>query len=241
MPSSRPRRAASGSLLRASLLMATLGVAALGSAACGASDPGPVRSPFDDRGMTPAAAAPSGSVPAGLPTPLATASPAATAATPPALSPGGEQEAIAGLAIEAMAEWTGQPQTAFDLESVEAERWPDACLGIARPDLACATVITPGWRVVLRDPFGEPHELRASAEGRLAWAPRETARGRVADVDAVAGRVVLETDAGRIELQRVPGTSGTLRDLSAGVEAAVGYDAAPDGSGRFVIVWVALA
>jgi hypothetical protein len=49
--------------------------------------------------------------------------------------------------------------------SVEAVDWPDACLGMAGPDEACAEVITPGYLVVL-DRSGEAIEYHASRAGR---------------------------------------------------------------------------
>jgi hypothetical protein len=33
--------------------------------------------------------------------------------------------------------------------STEASQWPDACLGVSREGVACAQVITPGFRIVL--------------------------------------------------------------------------------------------
>ena len=35
------------------------------------------------------------------------------------------------------------------MKSVEFVEWPDACLGIAQRDVACAEVITPGYRIIL--------------------------------------------------------------------------------------------
>jgi hypothetical protein len=43
----------------------------------------------------------------------------------------------------------GSGTHAIEIVSVEAVDWPDACLGLPRPDEACAQVITPGLRVVL--------------------------------------------------------------------------------------------
>jgi hypothetical protein len=33
--------------------------------------------------------------------------------------------------------------------SIERVDWPDACLGVSQPDIACAEVITPGYRIFL--------------------------------------------------------------------------------------------
>lgn len=48
--------------------------------------------------------------------------------------------------------------------SVEAVDWPDACLGAARPDEACAQVITPGYRIVIDEGGAmiEYHAARAT-------------------------------------------------------------------------------
>ena len=51
------------------------------------------------------------------------------------------------------------------IESVDAVHWPDACLGAAAADEACAEVITPGYLVVL-DRSGESIEYHASRAGR---------------------------------------------------------------------------
>jgi hypothetical protein len=33
--------------------------------------------------------------------------------------------------------------------TVEAVEWPNACLGISQPDVACAEIITAGFRIFL--------------------------------------------------------------------------------------------
>lgn len=60
-----------------------------------------------------------------------------------------------------IAEWSAPVSAAVDdlaarsgtdiieIVSVEPVDWPDACLGLARPDEACAQVITPGLRIIL--------------------------------------------------------------------------------------------
>ena len=45
-------------------------------------------------------------------------------------------------------------QLSVEVESIavvssEAEQWPDACLGAAKPGTVCAQVITPGFKIVL--------------------------------------------------------------------------------------------
>ena len=42
------------------------------------------------------------------------------------------------------------PET-LQITASEAADWPDACLGIATPDVMCAQMITPGWAVTVTD------------------------------------------------------------------------------------------
>jgi hypothetical protein len=52
---------------------------------------------------------------------------------------------------------------------VTEEEWPDSCLGLARQDEACLTVITPGFRVIV-DQGGsriEYHAARTSGFRRV--------------------------------------------------------------------------
>lgn len=60
-----------------------------------------------------------------------------------------------------------------ELMAVEAVEWPDACLGFARPDEACAQVITPGYRVIVEqgNETIEYHTARASEFRRAAPPP----------------------------------------------------------------------
>ena len=52
---------------------------------------------------------------------------------------------IQNQASEALAVAAEQIQ----IETVEQQDWPDACLGLPNADEACAQVITPGWLVVI--------------------------------------------------------------------------------------------
>jgi hypothetical protein len=47
--------------------------------------------------------------------------------------------------------------------------WPDACLGLARTDEMCATVITPGWKIVLQTDT-EPVIVRTDELGAIVRA-----------------------------------------------------------------------
>ena len=58
-------------------------------------------------------------------------------------------EAAGQAAVNFIAVHTGQPASSIQVVSVEAVDWPDACLGVSIPNVMCAQVITPGYRVSL--------------------------------------------------------------------------------------------
>jgi hypothetical protein len=41
------------------------------------------------------------------------------------------------------------PKSIRQVGDIELTNWPDACLGVSQPDVACAQVITPGFRLFL--------------------------------------------------------------------------------------------
>ena len=53
------------------------------------------------------------------------------------------------LAIADLAERLGINQDQITVKSVEFVEWPDSCLGIDMRDIACAEVITLGYRIIL--------------------------------------------------------------------------------------------
>lgn len=96
--------------------------------------------------------------------------------TPSAPKPGG------GLITKPeSAKWNNAPQAALNarkllmeqlkvdvdligLVSAEQVDWPDACLGIEQPNVMCAQVITPGYRVML-SANGLEHEFHTNLSG----------------------------------------------------------------------------
>jgi hypothetical protein len=53
-------------------------------------------------------------------------------------------------ALRIVAVELGVPPAEVEVLSYEMVEWPNACLGFAQPDELCAEVITPGWRIELR-------------------------------------------------------------------------------------------
>jgi hypothetical protein len=128
-----------------------------------------------------------------------------------------------------------------EVVSVEPVDWSDACLGIERPGMMCAQVITPGFRITLRDADGSEHEVRASVDGEHAWAPAHRVRGTVGDHNIAFN---LTTDAGEaIAFMPVKGTEFIGFDAGAagtGEVVEIGFDEA--GLDQLLIpVWVARA
>lgn len=164
----------------------------------------------------------------------------------PASDASAEAEQVTGEAIARLAEWIGAPEAEFRLTSIEAVDWPDACLGIENPALACAEVITPGYRVTLHHVAApnSPYLVHASEGGRYSWAPsRGPAPRTVASVDPDAGTVTLEPlDAGEGEmgtLQRtVPGSflEVPLRQLEPGQRISIATADPLDGAVAGLIV-----
>jgi hypothetical protein len=57
--------------------------------------------------------------------------------------------AAAEAAISALAKNLGLDESQIKVISAEAVDWPDACLGITQKGIACAQVITPGYKIIL--------------------------------------------------------------------------------------------
>ncbi len=234
--------------------------------ACSATDSPPPRSPVAD---SPTAAGPTAPTEAATPTPTTVAptapptptdSPTADATATPTTpageqTPSGEQplELVTGNAIELMAEWLGAPATDLDVEIAEAVVWPDACLGVAQPGVACATVLTPGFRVVLRDALGGLHRVHMSDGGVMRWAGEAVVSGTVESVEGASIRLRdLEGDhaipgvdlvfGDRVSARDAPGTSYLVvaapHELREGDRVAVGLDLDPNGGPDPLIAWL---
>jgi hypothetical protein len=52
-------------------------------------------------------------------------------------------------AVEALAKNLGLDASQIEVISTEAVEWPDGCLGITQEGIACAQVVTPGYKIVL--------------------------------------------------------------------------------------------
>lgn len=69
-------------------------------------------------------------------------------------------------AVNAVAQNLGLAAEQVRLVSSEAVEWPDSCLGITTEGIACAQVITPGFRIIL-DAAGRQVEYHTNEEGTV--------------------------------------------------------------------------
>jgi hypothetical protein len=74
-------------------------------------------------------------------------------------------QAIADKIIADLAQRTGEPASAFTVQSSENKTWPDSCLGLAQEGQMCAQVMTPGWQVTVQS-------------GQKNWVYRTNQNGR---------------------------------------------------------------
>ncbi|MCB9483086.1 MAG: hypothetical protein H6675_03660 [Dehalococcoidia bacterium] len=208
--------------------------------ACAASDPPPT-SPLDESSNTATA-------PGGTTLPTLTSTPSSATVSPsgtPATNAAAEAERITGEAISRLAEWLGVPETDLRLTSIEAVDWPNACLGVENPALACAEVITPGYRVTLHHVAlpETPFFVHTSKSGQYAWAPTHGPEQRtIESIDPAAGTVSLapvDADESMGRMHRiVPGSflEAPLDQLQAGQQVAIGTADPVDGTDAGLIV-----
>ena len=229
----------------AQLAVAALAIVAF--AACTANDEPPPRSPL---GSTPASSVP----PATDASPAASGGTATATPTPAPSSEGAPSprllEALVGNAIQLMAEWLGVSATDLALAEAEALVWSDGCLGVPVPGAACTQALVPGFRVVLRDPFGGLHRAHGGDDGRVVrWVGERILLGTIAD--ATRDSITMTTADGEVTLLAAPGTrfwgsglspgANDLVEVAEGIgdaEVAVAADPSPDGDPAPVIAWL---
>lgn len=227
-------------LSRIAAVVAALGLILSGvGIACGAiDDEAPARNPLAETAST------STPLPTATPAVLATGTPPAPPArgevTPP---PAAQAELVIARALELLAEWLSVPQRELSVSAAEPVVWPDACLGVRQP-IACAQVVTPGFRLKFQDALGAKHTVHADAtSARALWAGEAVAAGTVTAVDSGARRVTVEVEGKPLLLRLVPGTRwipANAEPTAAGHRVAVGYDPAGNASLPSTAAWLVL-
>ena len=67
-------------------------------------------------------------------------------------------------AAQALAQTLGVDKTAVSFDSLEAQSWPDSCLGIEAPGMMCAQHVVDGYLVTMRV-AGQQYAYRTNADG----------------------------------------------------------------------------
>jgi hypothetical protein len=75
-----------------------------------------------------------------------------------------DPDAAVQAAINSLSETAGAAASEIEVVSLQAMDWPDACLGLPEAGEACATVITPGFKIVL-SVDGKQYEFHTDATG----------------------------------------------------------------------------
>ncbi len=234
----RPSRPARLGLLAVALVLAAVVVSCT-------SEPAPPRSPFDDRGAAPTVPPgvtsfpPPFAPPSMTPTAPATGALSATVPTSPAA---GDREAAAGAAIEALANRMAVSATRLTVARVEPVDWPNSCLGVSLPGIACAEVITPGYRVTLRYNTTSLHEMRTGRGGASAWVAQTTVHAAVREAERASTALAITDASGKaLSVLLAPGTQRIgvpVGSLKAGDGIVLGVDDVRDG-GPLRAVWLA--
>ena len=103
---------------------------------------------------------------------LAACSPQAAATQPPvdpgevATQPAENNTAAEDAAVSALAKNLGLDASEIQVISSETVEWPDACLGITQEGVACAQVVTPGYKIVL-EANGKQVEYHTNQDGTV--------------------------------------------------------------------------
>jgi len=93
--------------------------------------------------------------------PLATAPSEPTQTSSPAPV---DQTPAQQAAIQALARSLGLSLDQIAVVSSEAVQWPDSCLGVSRPYLMCAQIVTPGYLISLQA-NGQQYEYHTNQDG----------------------------------------------------------------------------
>ena len=103
------------------------------------------------------------------------------------------------------------------------------------PGIICAEVITPGYRVALRDFYQNQHLVHLDTTGGAVWPGQMADEGILVDVQPASGRVRVEVDGDILIFRLVPGSAtpgvgGGAQAIEPGTPVAVSFDGAPDGN-----------
>jgi hypothetical protein len=78
----------------------------------------------------------------------------------------GDQTSAQDAAVSTLAKNLGLETSEIKVVSTESVEWPDACLGVTQEDIACAQVVTPGYKIIL-EANGKQVEYHTNEDGTV--------------------------------------------------------------------------
>jgi hypothetical protein len=103
---------------------------------------------------------------------LAACAPQAAATQPPVnmteepMQGSGDLTSAQDAAVSTLAKNLGLETSEIEVVSTESVEWPDACLGVTQEDIACAQVVTPGYKIIL-EANGKQVEYHTNEDGTV--------------------------------------------------------------------------
>lgn len=75
--------------------------------------------------------------------------------------------AITAAVIQKLQALTKLTPDQFQITEIEAQTWPDTCLGLAEPEEFCGQMLVEGWKVVVTDQTGKTWVCHTDATGEV--------------------------------------------------------------------------
>jgi hypothetical protein len=122
---------------------------------------------------------------------------------------------------------SGKPVSRLQIVEAQRKQWPDACLGISKPGVACAQIVVPGWQVTVSD-------------GQQRWVYR-VGEATAISFDKEATDIAVRNNVKTIpipvsELPPRLGSDVVFRQISSGGFAGLTYETVLLNDGRLIRV-----
>lgn len=129
---------------------------------------------------------------------------------------------VATAVLRQVANLTGRPIYSFRIADGQPKIWPDGCLGLGKPDMVCAQVLTHGWQVIATD-------------GQQSWNYRTNITGSLLNLEPTPIKVTPR--AGAVPRPPLPlpprrPAVGASRPVVASPPGATGISTAPAPESR---------
>jgi hypothetical protein len=134
---------------------------------------------------------------------------------------------IAEQILAQASQQSGKPVSRLQIVEAQRKQWPDACLGISKPGVACAQIVVPGWQVTVSD-------------GQQRWVYR-VGEATAISFDKEATDITARSNVKAIpipvsELPPRLGNDVVFRQISSGGFAGLTYETVLLNDGRLIRV-----